>query len=163
MCAPEPVRRRRAATPLAIHLRPSSYRFPITNIVICSRAMRDPLVREFLLAFWKIHILHHAGEHGIYGQWMLEELQRHGHRLSPGTLYPMLARMASRGWLRSVAPDRPKGARLYRLTSRGQDVLDRILESLDELYREVAATAEASPLPARGRPRPAARRRGNRS
>jgi hypothetical protein len=23
--------------------------------------MRDPVAREFLLAFWKIHILHHAG------------------------------------------------------------------------------------------------------
>lgn len=33
--------------------------------------MRDPLEREFLLAFWKIHILHHAGEQGVYGQWML--------------------------------------------------------------------------------------------
>ena len=34
----------------------------------------DPVVREFLLTFWKIHILHHASEHqGVYGQWMLEE------------------------------------------------------------------------------------------
>ena len=41
---------------------------------------RDPVVREFLLTFWKIHILHHAAEHqGVYGQWMLEELGRHGY------------------------------------------------------------------------------------
>ena len=53
--------------------------------------MTDPVVREFLLGFWKIHILHHAEEQGVYGQWMLEELQRHGYRLSPGTLYPLLA------------------------------------------------------------------------
>jgi PadR family transcriptional regulator PadR len=99
--------------------------------------MRDPIVREFLLAFWKIHILHHADEQGIYGQWMLEELQRHGYRLSPGTLYPMLSRMAARGWLRSAEPKRSKAARIYRLTPRGQDVLNRIRESLDELYREV--------------------------
>src|ERR1700688_2825855 len=99
--------------------------------------MRDPVVREFLLAFWKIHILHHADEQGVYGQWMLEELQHHGYRLSPGTLYPMLSRMASRGWLRSAEPKRSKAARIYRLTPRGQDVLNRIRESLDELYREV--------------------------
>ena len=99
--------------------------------------MRDPIIREFLLAFWKIHILHHADEQGIYGQWMLEELQRHGYRLSPGTLYPMLSRMAARGWLRSAEPKRFKAARIYRLTPRGQEVLNRIRESLDELHREV--------------------------
>jgi hypothetical protein len=36
--------------------------------------MQDPIARDFLLTFWKIHILHHAGEDGVYGQWMLEEL-----------------------------------------------------------------------------------------
>jgi DNA-binding PadR family transcriptional regulator len=99
--------------------------------------MRDPVVREFLLAFWKIHILHHAAEQGIYGQWMLEELHHHGYRLSPGTLYPMLARMAGRGWLRATEPKRSKAARLYRLTPRGHAVLQHVLDSLDELYREV--------------------------
>jgi DNA-binding PadR family transcriptional regulator len=101
--------------------------------------MRDPVVREFLLAFWKIHILHHAAEDGIYGQWMLEELHHHGYRLSPGTLYPMLARMAKRGWLRATEPKRSKAARVYRLTPRGHEVLTHVLHSLDELYREVGA------------------------
>ena len=100
--------------------------------------MRDPVVREFLLAFWKIHILHHAAERGIYGQWMLEELHHHGYHLSPGTLYPMLARMAERGWLRATEPKRSRGPRVYRLTARGHRVLTRILDSLDELRREVA-------------------------
>jgi DNA-binding PadR family transcriptional regulator len=100
-------------------------------------AMRDPVVREFLLAFWKIHILHHAREQGVYGQWMLEELHHHGYHLSPGTLYPMLSRMATRGWLQAAEPKRSKAARVYRLTPRGAEVLDRVHESLDELYREV--------------------------
>jgi PadR family transcriptional regulator PadR len=99
--------------------------------------MRDPVVREFLLGFWKIHILHHAAEQGVYGQWMLEELHHHGYRLSPGTLYPMLARMAKRGWLRATEPKRSKAARVYRLTPRGHEILKQILNSLDELYREV--------------------------
>src|SRR6185369_12806284 len=105
--------------------------------------MRDPVVREFLLAFWKVHILHHAAEQGVYGQWMLEELQHHGYRLSPGTLYPILARMAKRGWLRAAEPKRSKGARVYRLTPRGHDVLDRIRHSLDELHREVGGPRSA--------------------
>lgn len=100
--------------------------------------MRDPVVREFLLAFWKIHILYHAEEDGgVYGHWMVEELHRHGYRISPGTLYPMLSRMAKRGWIRATEPKRPKAARVYRLTPRGREVLKRIRRSLDELRGEV--------------------------
>src|SRR5262245_63574174 len=108
--------------------------------------MRDPIAREFLLAFWKVHILHHAADgRGVYGQWMLEELHRHGYRLSPGTLYPMLARMASRGWLRAAEPARSKAARVYHLTPRGHDVLNQIRAALDELYGEVAEHDERAP------------------
>jgi len=104
--------------------------------------MRDPIAREFLLAFWKIHILHHAADgRGVYGQWMLEELHHHGYRLSPGTLYPILARMAERGWLRAAEPKRSKGARVYRLTPRGHEVLEQLRHALDELYDEVGAHA----------------------
>jgi DNA-binding PadR family transcriptional regulator len=113
-----------------------------------SPAMRDPIAREFLLAFWKIHILHHAADgRGVYGQWMLEELHRHGYRLSPGTLYPMLARMAQRGWLRALEPKRSKAARVYHLTPRGHEVLNRLRESLDELYHEVGTATPHHPEP----------------
>ena len=101
--------------------------------------MTDPVVREFLLGFWKIHILHHAEEQGVYGQWMLEELQRHGYRLSPGTLYPLLARMARRGWLRATEPKRSRDARVYRITPAGADVLERLRASLAELQHEVGS------------------------
>src|SRR3954471_11346358 len=98
-------------------------------------AMRDPVVREFLLAFWKIHILYHAEEDGgVYGHWMVEELHHHGYRISPGTLYPMLARMEKRGWLKAAAPKRAKSKRVYKITRRGKEVLKRIRASLDELY-----------------------------
>src|SRR3954470_18212753 len=112
--------------------------------------MSDPVVREFLLGFWKIHILHHAEEQGVYGQWMLEELQRHGYRLSPGTLYPLLARMARRGWLRATEPRRSRDARVYRITPAGADVLKRLRTSLAELQHEVGpGPAHASRTSAR--------------
>src|SRR5262249_36853751 len=101
------------------------------------RAMTDPVAREFLLAFWKLHILHHAGDGGVYGQWMLEELAEHRYRLSPGTLDPMLARMERHGWLRSTAPSRATAARRYTLTPAGRATLGRLREALDELYEEV--------------------------
>lgn len=106
--------------------------------------MTDPVVREFLLAFWKIHILHHAEEQGVYGHWMLEELHRHGYRLSPGTLYPLLARMARRGWLRATEPKGSRDARVYRITPAGAEVLKRLRASLSELQHEVAPAGGAS-------------------
>ena len=107
--------------------------------------MSYPLVREFLLGFWKIHILHHADEdRGVHGQWMLEELRHHGYNLSPGTLYPVLARMARRGWLKAVEPARARDARVYRITPSGAEVLRRLREALRELHTEVGAARPAS-------------------
>ena len=104
-------------------------------------AERDPVIREFLLTFWKIHILHHAEEQGVYGHWMLEELHRHGYRLSPGTLYPLLARMAGRGWLRADETENSRDARVYRITPEGSNVLKRLRASLQELQGEVGRRA----------------------
>ena len=56
---------------------------------------------DLLSGFVRLHILHHAAEQEIYGQWIMEELARHGYHLSPGTLYPMLQAMEARGYLTS--------------------------------------------------------------
>ena len=55
--------------------------------------------REIFLSFWKVHILHHAGQGPIHGQWIITELRRHGYEISPGTLYPLLQRLVRHGWL----------------------------------------------------------------
>jgi DNA-binding PadR family transcriptional regulator len=106
--------------------------------------MRDPVEREFLLTFWKVHILHHAAEHGVYGHWMLEELHHHGYRLSPGTLYPILVRMEKRGWLTSEEPERSKAARIYHLTPLGRKVLQHVRGALGELSGEVGSYRAAT-------------------
>jgi DNA-binding PadR family transcriptional regulator len=94
--------------------------------------------REFLLAFWKVHILHHASEAPIHGQWISSELRRHGYEISPGTLYPLLNRMAGYGWLSCrKSSDGPRARKDYRLTSAGQKVLAIVREQLEELYEEV--------------------------
>ena len=117
--------------------------------------MRDPIEREFLLTFWKVHILHHAAEHGVYGLWMLEELRRHGYRLSPGTLYPVLARMAKHGWLSASEPTRSKGARVYHLTPLGREVLAQVRGALGELSGQHGSYMAATRKPAAARKRPA--------
>lgn len=112
--------------------------------------------REFLLPFWKLHILHHAGEEPVVGQWIMRELRRHGYDVSPGTLYPLLARMEERGWLRSKA-DPGGGLRArkeYTLTREGKAVLALLRRQLDELHREVVlGEEETATRPARIRAR----------
>ena len=108
--------------------------------------MTDQISREILLAFWKVHILHHAQEGQIYGQWLLEELRRHGFQVSPGTLYPLLARMEHQGWLRMVKNadnDRSaKARRNYVLTSKGAKLLTALRRQVEELHREVVRDAQ---------------------
>jgi PadR family transcriptional regulator, regulatory protein PadR len=95
--------------------------------------------REILLGFWKAHILHHAEEGALHGQWMLTELHEHGYAVSPGTLYPLLQRMERMGWLKSRVD--PRGGRRarrdYKLTAQGREVLAMVREQIKELYEEV--------------------------
>jgi len=102
------------------------------------------LQREILLGFWKVHILHHASEGPVVGQWMLRELRRHGYELSPGTLYPLLARLEERGWLKCrVDPAAgPRARREYFLTRVGHEVLAHLRGQVAELYREVVLGEE---------------------
>jgi DNA-binding PadR family transcriptional regulator len=100
--------------------------------------------REILLSFWKAHILHHAGEGGVHGQWILSELRRHGYELSPGTLYPLLQRMERAGWLRSRrAGAGARARRDYHLTAAGRKVLERVRAMVREMYREIVVEAQA--------------------
>jgi DNA-binding PadR family transcriptional regulator len=100
---------------------------------------RKLIAREILLGFWKIHILHHASEQPVVGQWMLAELRRHGYDISPGTLYPLLKRMERNRWLTcEVEPGAgPRSRRYYRLTREGRAVLDVVVDMIGELHREV--------------------------
>ncbi|MEW6753479.1 MAG: PadR family transcriptional regulator [Candidatus Latescibacterota bacterium] len=100
--------------------------------------------REILLSFWKVHILHHAERGPVIGQWIIRELRRHGYEVSPGTLYPLLARMEQRGWLECrVDPDGGSRARKeYTLAPGGREVLTFLREQVKELHREVVLGEE---------------------
>jgi DNA-binding PadR family transcriptional regulator len=85
-----------------------------------------------------LHILYHAGKEEIYGQGMIDELRRHGYKVGPGTLYPMLHRLEERGYLR-VREERDGRVmrRYYRTTSRGQAALKAVLPQVRELFEEL--------------------------
>lgn len=94
--------------------------------------------RDLFVGLIRLHVLHHAAEGDIYGQWIMEELARHGYRLSPGTLYPMLHAMEKKGYLRSRTKRNNRSARrLYRATPRGVKALDAAKEKLKELVGEL--------------------------
>lgn len=85
-----------------------------------------------------LHILHHASEKPVYGLWIIEELGRHGYRLSAGTLYPLLHRLEKRGLLSSVAERSGKRMRrLYAITSPGRRALSEAKQKVKELFGEM--------------------------
>ena len=101
------------------------------------------LTREILLSFWKVHILHHAAEGPVYGQWVIGELRRHGYEISPGTLYPLLQRMERRGWLRRAGRPGagPRARKNYLLTGEGRKALRLVRKQVDEMHHEVVRRA----------------------
>ncbi len=97
------------------------------------------MLREILLGFVRVHVLHHAAEDPFYGAWMMEELAGHGYDVSPGTLYPILHRMEEDGYLESA--ERTEGGRVrryYAATALGREALAEAREKAAELTREVA-------------------------
>jgi PadR family transcriptional regulator PadR len=94
--------------------------------------------QELLAGFVRLHVLHHAAREGVYGQWMIAELSRHGYRMSAGTLYPMLHAMERRGYLRSKELALGKTRRrVYRATNLGRAALADAEAKLRELFREM--------------------------
>jgi PadR family transcriptional regulator len=97
-----------------------------------------PDARPLYSGLIRLHILHHAGKEGIFGLGMIEELARHGYKLSPGTLYPVLHGLEENGLLRSEEYVLAgKIRRVYRTTSAGLRVLKTAKEKVRELFGEL--------------------------
>jgi PadR family transcriptional regulator, regulatory protein PadR len=96
------------------------------------------LIRHFFGGFVRLHILYHAEKELICGVEMIEELQRHGYKLSPGTLYPILHHLEESGYLTSttqvIAGKRRKN---YRITKQGSKLLADAQVKLRELFSEI--------------------------
>ena len=94
--------------------------------------------RDLYSGLIRLHVLHHAVEEPIFGLGMAEELARHGYRISPGTLYPLLHSLEKRGYLRSSERRSGKSLRkVYRATPRGRRALMAAKSKVRELFREL--------------------------
>lgn len=104
----------------------------------CKKAA-DQLVKEFLLGFIKIHILHHAAGEKIYGAEFQSELSRHGYALSFGTIYPIFHRLESGGYLRSKrVVVGGKARKYYSITQKGRKSLTYSRSKVKELFTELS-------------------------
>ncbi len=86
----------------------------------------------------RLHVLHQASARPLYGLAMIEELARHGYRLSPGTLYPILHGLEKKGHLRSTERRLGRTARrMYRITPSGRRALECAKQKVFELFGEM--------------------------
>ncbi len=86
----------------------------------------------------RLHILHHASREPVFGLGIMEELARHGYKLSAGTLYPMLHALEEAGYLRSTSQVVVgKMRRNYRITAKGRKALAAAKDKVTELFGEL--------------------------
>lgn len=97
------------------------------------------LMRDFLLGFIKIHILHHASKERIFGKEFHEELNRHGYSVSYGTIYPVFHKLEQCGYLASEKQTvNGKVRNYYTATTKGREALARMKVMAGELIRELS-------------------------
>src|SRR2546430_17223658 len=85
----------------------------------------------------RLHILYHAAKEPIFGLGIIEELARHGYKLSPGTLYPILHGLERKGYLRSSEHrDGRRIRRVYKATAAGKKGLTAAKAKVRELGGE---------------------------
>lgn len=117
------------------------------------------LQNSLFLGLIKVHILHHAAERPVYGLWLVEELGRHGYRLSFGTLYPTLHAMEADDLLRSEAQTvNGKVRKYYTTTAKGRRALALAQKRIRELVAEVVSGPHTTAASANAKKRQSRRR-----
>jgi DNA-binding PadR family transcriptional regulator len=94
--------------------------------------------RELFAGLIRIHALVHASCEPIFGLAMMEELNHHGYRIGPGTLYPLLHGMERDGLLKSQLKSASgRRRRIYNITALGKKALGLAKRKIDELHDEL--------------------------
>jgi DNA-binding PadR family transcriptional regulator len=91
------------------------------------------LRRDMIQGLVRLRILRAATRGPISGVELSEDLAAAGHRLSPGTLYPLLHDLEKAGWLKSKGKTvKGKRRRYYRVTKKGRVQLEQALLAVNE-------------------------------
>jgi PadR family transcriptional regulator PadR len=116
------------------------YAYGVRNRMSNTTSEKERLAadRDLYSGLIRLHVLHHATEEPIFGLGMIEELARHGYRISPGSLYPLLHGLEKKGYLRSSEQRSGKSLRkVYRATPLGRRALAAAKSKVRELFREL--------------------------
>lgn len=106
-----------------------------TNKKVENQERRD---QDLYAGLIRLHILHHASREPVFGLWFIEELGKHGYKLSPGTLYPLLHGLERKGYLRSTSERSGKSLRrMYQATPLGRKALATARQKVSELFGEL--------------------------
>ena len=100
--------------------------------------MADRVLRHFFGGFVRMHVLYHAAKGPVWGVEIMKELRRHGYRLGPGTLYPILHQLEASGFLiaKNTVVD-GKRRKDYQITRAGRTLLKDARKRLRELVSEL--------------------------
>jgi PadR family transcriptional regulator, regulatory protein PadR len=99
--------------------------------------------QELYIGLVRLHVLHHAAEEPIFGLGIIQELGRHGYKLGPGTIYPLLHGMERRGWLRAeLRLVNGHKRKVYVATAAGRKALTRARSFVRELFEEMCERKE---------------------
>jgi DNA-binding PadR family transcriptional regulator len=103
-----------------------------------SKTKFDNSDRDLYSGLIRLHVLHHAVEEPVFGLGMIEELGRHGYRISPGSLYPILHGLEKKGYLKSTMQSKGRSRRkVYRATPLGRRALEAAKQKVRELFHEL--------------------------
>jgi|SRR5690348_180016 PadR family transcriptional regulator len=94
--------------------------------------------RDLYSGMIRLHVLHHAVQEPIFGLGLIDELARHGYRISPGSLYPLLHGLEKKGYLRPAVRRNGRSLRkVYRATASGRRALAAAKSKVRELFQEI--------------------------
>jgi len=118
---------------------------PTREFKVVAKTKRVTGDTEIFSGLIRIHVLHHACVEGVFGLGMINELRRHGYKVGPGTMYPLLYGMEKRGWLRSrSARIDGRVRKVYFATRAGKKTLEEAKVKVKELFEEIFEAGRVS-------------------
>ncbi len=104
------------------------------------------LSRDMIQGLVRLRILRAASRGPVSGVEFSQDLATAGHRVSPGTLYPLLHAMEKAGWVKSKGKTvKGKRRRYYRVTRKGRSQLEQALSALDQFLTGILVPVPPTP------------------
>lgn len=100
--------------------------------------MKNKVPKKMLLGFMQVHVLIQAKKEPFFGLWLIEDLEKKGYNISPGTIYPLLAKLETEGLLvKETRIINGKNRHYYKITEEGMAVLEIAKEKAVLLLKDL--------------------------